>query len=1214
MTKPVTFWTRSGESLAVIVIALILASCGSGDHDQDTSDPKGSDLVNGMGASDPYAVERATAANLDQDEETMLWQAPPSRWKEREKEIALVGLEYGNSSLLISPVQGGQNPFDPIERSLLTRLISDRISTTTDVTVSNPTFVFRYLGSHRPTYPLDDLMELAASTKAEEILLLSAGHDENSHFDFQASLVSKRTKEILKTRLWPGLSYSDSAPPAVAFEKILDEVVEFAVGASPKTQRSKSDFNPDDFLFPGSVEELINSPEKSAVYGAAYLQLIGMLHPGGSFNEARNGLFERSLVELQKIAPNSNYYRYFKARAYAYLDRRPAAIALLDKPANKHEKALLAALNGNLIALREEVGKMGTSALDFMSWRDLLDIESRYGDRKQRDILDRYIERNPVWAPFIYRALRDNAAWANYSAATAKLGLEAILPSDSATLESFLAKAGVTNDSPSELELTRLLLRSVEEIEHDNLGRWAADKTKNTRVSEIDILDLAKSIAVANHMRRIEDDLSKRALPKTALRRINDFDSLFVGHPAITLQMARAKTALANESKGAENLSLHREAAETYLNGFAWTGQLTGDAIDTGRRLAIYLTDSPVGYKAQSPQRLRRATRSNEWPKGAEWYRRITKQEVENGALIRCIDYSWTSFSCLKAHIEDLAKKPNASASIQADLVAKYADRYVGHPQRVELEIDAARAGGDGNAEIRRLRALIQAGSKNWPAYYSLGRALKRRGDYQAAQEVFLSYPGFWSTSRDVALANSNYANNAGSMLYWIGQYELALPLLEISANSGTGSSASMSAGNRVSLINGDLEAAQDWTAARVRRYGSKYAIRDLQQLLHIRGQSDSAWSLFDQALSITQDAQTWSGALVGHRLSAATTADVVDWLEASKSRRRATMWVDAPREQMWLAPRYLLLAGTADRLPGPELARAIAQYRTAEPPTFYRGDQSNTDDSESAIEPAGFVLESGRTLKHDDLIPTPRGGQKARSGQVIETRFEMLARAMGAFLREDYPKSFEIFNETAYYYYLDEYLPYYAFSGAVLGKAAHLPLALRSREAGFEKIRLAESASSSELGYRFDEDLTYAVLAAFDGRHEESIHYLSDALNNRPYLEERTVYPYYQIVDLADRLFERTEVELYRDFALDLAKRHTVVLPMYSWAYFVVAKYSESSIEQLDAAASGLKLDPLSHRATLLPKTLIQQAKDYLADHDAPYLRRTAEPTSFGT
>ena len=351
-----------------------------------------------------------------------------------------------------------------------------------------------------------------------------------------------------------------------------------------------------------------------------------------------------------------------------------------------------------------------------------------------------------------------------------------------------------------------------------------------------------------------------------------------------------------------------------------------------------------------------------------------------------------------------------------------------------------------------------------------------------------------------------------------------------------------------------------------------------------------------------------WSGALVGHRMASATTADIAEWIQSSDTRKAAVAKMEHSHQSVDLAPRYLLLAGTMDRVPGPQLVKTVSEAHTRARPTYlYREDPRRTENG-AVIVLSSFVRADNEFYRHDDLVPSPRDQRHAESDQELENRFTMLADAMTAFLNEDLDQSFELFNETAYYYYLDEYLPYYAFSAAAIGRAQHIPAALSAREQKLKEIRQKEKFDSSERGYRFDEDLAYAVLAAFEDRHEAAIWYLKDALNNRPYIDDRAVYPMYQVVDLADRLYERTGEDAYREFALDLSRRHTVVLPMYSWAYFVVAKYSQSLVERINATASGLKLDPLSHRATQLPQDLIDEARNVLDTSGAPYLNRTSE------
>ncbi len=1112
--------------------------------------------------------------------------------------------------LLVLPVQGGENSFDPIGRSLITRLIADRLITGANLQAPNPTYVFRVLGSHRSTYPQRDIERLVERLSPKQIVELHANHNRSGQFDLVVSVLDGQSRAVQRSKTWPQLRFSDTKPPSVVVQSILDEIFEFVVEKKEHTV-AKTTSSLKNFRFTESLGELIAESAKSPLHSAAYLQLVGMLHPNADFNEVRYGLFERSLVQLEKLSVDQPGKRYFTARAYAYLGRRPAAIQALGVPRSSHERALLALLNGDLPGLRQEVEKMGTSPLDFMARRELGWLESKYDDELERPVIG---ELAATWEPFIDRALRDTTHRPEFTTAAVKLGLELLLPNDVTTLRLIAGQAAVTGDYPNELGLTRLVWRHLDAVDIAKVASEASTPESYLSVSELDIIDLGKAVAIANQILRVEHDLSIKRLPDAALRKIGEFDAVLAGHPAATLQKARALDDLSSKSDGTELQTLRNQIATEQINGLAWTGQMTKDSAMAARRNNASIQQLRMGGYLEV-EKSHRNTRKDpiryfEWPMGEAWFYGLREDQLTESILQRCIEYTWIGFSCLKARFEQLDNESIKPSDAGKELMAAHAHRFVGNRQRERFETELAHQSGDKNAEIRLLRTQVAAGSTDWQVYYALGRALIRRGDYKAAQKAFLSYPRFSSPQPDDALVHSNYANEAGSMFYWIGQYDEAVPLLEIAARSRTGAASSMSSGNRLALIAGDLESAEAWTAARVRRYGSNYAVRDLQQILHIRGESDLAWSIFDHTMqsSRQQSTQLWSGALVGHRIESTSTEDIASWIAASELRESSLIRTTAAYGNIKLAPRYLLLAGTMDRHPGPELAATMARFRFDRPPRYVRSDRW----PRSTV--PGYVQEDGRSLGWDELIPTPPGLPDKKRHEPVEPRYEKMARAMSALLGDDFEAAFNIFNEAARLYYLDEYLPYYAFSASIVGRAGHLRAALEAREPALEDTRRQEGKKSSQHGFRFDEDLTYAVLAAFEGHHDESVRYLQQAMDNRPYLDYRTVFPYYQVVDLADLLFDHTQNPAYRNYALDMARRHTVILPMYSWAYFVVAKYSESEAEQIESIASGLKLDPLSYRATQLPKSQVDKARLHLQENGAPYLRRVKENAELGT
>jgi len=281
-----------------------------------------------------------------------------SQWLESEQKTSMRAFRNTDFDLLVLPVQGGENSFDPIGRSLITRLIADRLITGANLQVPNPTYVFRVLGSHRSTYPQKDIERLIERLSPKQVVELHANHNRSEQFDLVVSVLDGQSRAVQRSKTWPQLKFSNTKPPSIVVQSILDEIFEF-VTEKKEHSTAKTTSPLKDFRFTESLGELIAESAKSPLHSAAYLQLVGMLHPNADFNEVRYGLFERSLVQLEKLSADDPGKRYFTARAYAYLGRRPAAIHALGAPRSSHERALLALLNGDLPWLRQEVEKMG---------------------------------------------------------------------------------------------------------------------------------------------------------------------------------------------------------------------------------------------------------------------------------------------------------------------------------------------------------------------------------------------------------------------------------------------------------------------------------------------------------------------------------------------------------------------------------------------------------------------------------------------------------------------------------------------------------------------------------------------------------------------------------------------------------------------------------------------------------------------------------------
>jgi hypothetical protein len=82
-----------------------------------------------------------------------------------------------------------------------------------------------------------------------------------------------------------------------------------------------------------------------------------------------------------------------------------------------------------------------------------------------------------------------------------------------------------------------------------------------------------------------------------------------------------------------------------------------------------------------------------------------------------------------------------------------------------------------------------------------------------------------------------------------------------------------------------------------------------------------------------------------------------------------------------------------------------------------------------------------------------------------------------------------------------------------------------------------------------------------------------------------------------------------YRELALDWARKHQRIAPMYSWAYAIEAELAKTSAERLRALAITLYLDPNSERASRLPAAEREKAKQWLNANN-PFLKPPGKPT----
>ena len=201
--------------------------------------------------------------------------------------------------------------------------------------------------------------------------------------------------------------------------------------------------------------------------------------------------------------------------------------------------------------------------------------------------------------------------------------------------------------------------------------------------------------------------------------------------------------------------------------------------------------------------------------------------------------------------------------------------RFNGNPARVKLMAQSSIRRGDRQAAEQYYAEGIRVQPEAQDLYAALGKLLFENGAQEKAARVFMSFPELKNkTNHPVAL--SNYAYEAGSLYYWSGDFDHALPLYKIAAELNTGSAASIASATRLDLLNGDYLGALRGSLARAQRYNVPHAYRDYLGLLHAMGFSREAWDGFAALIRHIDQPQVWETALVGHGMAGASEAD--DW------------------------------------------------------------------------------------------------------------------------------------------------------------------------------------------------------------------------------------------------------------------------------------------------------------------------------------------------
>jgi hypothetical protein len=1074
---------------------------------------------------------------------------PKSDWIESEKTMYRDLLKKYSYDLLIVPFQVQGYAIDRVGRSLMTRYLHNRIALS-HAKVPNMTMVSRALGDNSRTLDENEIYQLANDLGVRVLIKGYVGHNRDEKLLITIlvqtregnSAFSPETKTIALH--WEGISFSDENPPSAVFLSHLEEIVsKLPLDKSVKLNTTFYE-KIAQIPVPKTISEM-DAESNQPMIKAYYLQLLGMFFPEQT--TAKENLFERSLVALTNVSPQSPDYNLLKARAYFYLHRRPAALTALGKASTEEEKALLSLLNGNLPDLQKWSDKIKSPLQKLISQIELNDLLRSYKKPVSHEDCLRIARLFPEWEMIVTRRLEHTDEWASQSNLEVKHQLDKVFPLPGFTAENLATSRLVLEEASGGEETADFSVyshcRRLLSAEWQRFGISGDEQS----VSELDYLSLLYAISESNLLKEIRLIIFIQSLPDAALKKLDIYDPIYRGHPEMTYLRAEALRRLTERKQGYVHANLKQRTEEEAHKAFFWSqGQN-----ETSYKSSFFLKQVPKSpllllYNADYPRRWY-------WFPMQEGDRKVLKKTRSVTNLIdipedftdiyrdRVLALMYThndfdTFLKFYSELEYMNQKKLAD-----NLLDLNRHRFIGAPARSIFMIAHKDEQNENTDKKKLYEEAILASPDVWQSYKNLGMSYIREGDFKNALATFQKYPLIRDRNNNDPIMMSKYAVHAAIELFWVGAIDEATVLYKVSAESNTGSAAEMLSLETLALLNHNYAKAASHCLDLMNRYNYTYAYRDYISLLHVMGHHREAWAFFNTVDINSYSPQIWTAAFIGLSMEQWTDAEISRFLTQdnvikSENRDRG---------------HFLLMAQLIDKRESKGFSSIVNEMK------WNQGDQSIPD-------LAAYKLQ---------LIDFADGYFAMKEGNYH--------KAYELFKKDNYFKNDLALNQCI--------LPYVFRAGAKIGKLTEFD----------NNLKAAQYENDS-----FDIHLSQAFLLGSAKKHSDAIAQLKLASYRIPSTGSRPIFGWYQLVEACEWLYKDSGIKEYRDLALQWAKLHQRIQPMFAWAYAVEAKYTETDSDRTRALALALYLDKGSEHITYFSDAEKERAIGWLKENN-PFIEK---------
>jgi hypothetical protein len=1057
-----------------------------------------------------------------------------STWTDSEKARYRTLLKQGTYDVLVVPFQVQGYAIDRPGRSLMTRYLIQRIERTTNSKFPSHTLISRALGESARTYSDSEIYSLANDLNVKVLIKGYVGHhrDEKMNVtllvqirdDSGAFKPSGRTLRIERK----GIPFSDQHLPSEAFSDMLDDLIRDLPFKQLKKAQPATYKKEKQITVPTAIKAMTSRTPDSPVFSAYYLQFLGMLYPEETV--AREHLFERSLVALREVSPQSPDYSVLKARAYFYLYRRPAALAALSSPSSPEEQALLAVLNGNLPMLKQAVRSIKEPLPKLIAQIELNDLLWQYDQFAAKKNIKEIAKSYPGWEMILTRRMKTNDVWSDQSNLHVKKILDDALPIRDYTVDTLALSSVTRGDSlydNTDLEFS--VYNHYVRLLKEQGRKFAANDS--AFLVERDILDLLAAVGESNLMKKALLRIRTQALYEDGLSLLDIYAPLYQGHPQVSYLRSAALYAMARTKQGGVADNLTKTAKELAYQA-CWLSQ--------GQNINSYNMCSTLTlYDADYPRR-------SYWnPPAASAYDRIlsktafkqfpsTNLSSENLYTLQNLEqslrYTHTGFLYLETYHAKLRELKLFQAA--DDLLKKNAHRFSGNTLLTAFLAKLKEKNGDILGAQKIYEETIDSAQTSWAPYRDLGWLYIKQGNFKKASATFNNYPLFRLTTdghgddEDVdTVALANNAHNVGRLLWSRGALEESVSLLKRSTDYQTGAGSGMRSATILALIGKNYYAALQSSLATAKRYNLTSDYIEYIRLLHMMGYHKEAWAVWNTLPLNEGKENIWSVVILGHQMEGKLEHNQLEWFVQNAKETTS----------LYSKQQYVFLSHTVDRSPNETVSELVERI--------------------------GQSADHGTKTRANNT-PAPNKKEKTFLAWFADGYFQLQKKNF----KEAYAIFKNRFTNDNYILTSGHILPYFVWSSIKSG--------------GISEIEPYIQKYADHYGEDFDYHIIKAFMYAGQKKDAEAINHLRAAQYVLPEkLEERAVYPLYQLLEACEWLYEETKNNSYLALGLTWAKLYQHVQPMTAWTYSFEAKYTTNKEDRLKALALTLYFDRRSNR-----------------------------------